>query len=117
MGGGKAQVFEVTSEVDLADFYSDGLEPTNLPEDQRSNARAGRLFLELRSIDGFSRTNQNYFRVGTVTVFREDGKYVRALVIINGRSLDAFEADALPRLMMELMRKGQESTRRSRPAI
>ena len=32
-GGGKAQVFEVVSEVDLRDFYSDDLVAENLPED------------------------------------------------------------------------------------
>lgn len=105
VGGGRSQPFEVVSEVDLADFFSDGLEPTNLPEDQRKNARAGRLFLEIQSIDGFGKTYQNFYRIGTVAVFQENGKYVRPMVITNGKSLDAFEPDTLTAIMSELMAK------------
>ena len=89
---GKARVFEIVSEVDLDDFYDDGLEPTFLPQAARSRARAGRLVLELRSIDGAGRKYQNFFRIGTVGVFKEDGTSVRPEVILNGTSLNAFES-------------------------
>lgn len=104
VGAGKSEIFQVESEVDLADFYRDDLEARNLPEDQRSNARAGRLFLELHSIDGFGKSHQNFYRIGTVTVFHENSKYVRPLVITNGRSLDAFAADTLMPMMLEIMK-------------
>ena len=105
VGGGKAHVFEVISEVDLEDFYSDGLEATSLPEHARRNARAGRLFLEVRAIDGFGKNYQNFFRIGTVTVFREGGQYVRAEVITNTKPLDAFETDTLAQVIEELITK------------
>jgi hypothetical protein len=49
------------------------------------------LVLELRTIDGAGKKYQNFFRIGTVGVFREDGKYVPPVIITNGRSLDGFQ--------------------------
>jgi hypothetical protein len=89
---GKARVFEIVSEVDLNDFYNDGLEPTFLPEAARTQARAGRLVLELRAIDGAGQKHQNFFRIGTVGVFKEGGKSGRPDIILNGNSLNALES-------------------------
>jgi hypothetical protein len=106
VGGGKSAVIEVVSEVDLEGFYTDDLEPTFLPADQRANAREGRLFLEVRATDGLGKNHHNIIRVGKVGVFKENGKYVRPYVITNSDVLDAFtEDDVFSYLKAELKRK------------
>ena len=105
IGGGKSEMFDVYSNVELAAFYRDGLAPTALPEDQRTNARAGRLVLEVQSIDGLGKKYDSFFRVGTLTVSRENGAYVRPLVVTDSRSLDAFEPGTMIALTQDLMNK------------
>lgn len=106
VGGGKAALLEVVSEVDLEDFYADDLEPTALPEDQRSNAREGRLFLEVRAIDGSGKEHHNIVKVGKVGVFKENGNYLRPYVITNSNVVDAFtEADVFGYLSKELKKR------------
>lgn len=105
VGAAKSEMFEVFSNLALAAFYRDGLEPTGLPEDQRINARAGRLILEVQSVDGSGRKHESFFRVGTVTVTRENGAFVRPLVVTDDRSFDAFEADTMIRLTEDLVNK------------
>ena len=92
VAAGKARVFEIVSEVDLDDFYNDGLEAAFLPEAARAQARAGRLVLELRTIDGAGKKYQNFFRIGTFGVTKGGGKPVRPDVILNGKSLNGFES-------------------------
>jgi hypothetical protein len=91
VGAGKSAILEITSEVDLEDFYKDNLEATHVVGSDRQNAREGRLFVEIRTVDGLGKTHQNFFRIGTVGVYKENGKYVRPYVITQTKPLDALQ--------------------------